>query len=93
MGRSSLEATKLLCSLIVLEAVDFFRGACPFFALDEDFLLLADALDVVFFLLDECVAVEDGELWAGKALLCSISPAKTVAVIRLKNIVSSSLTL
>src|SRR3974377_86353 len=31
MGRRSLEATKLLCSLIVRAAVDFFR-AWPFFA-------------------------------------------------------------
>ena len=91
MGRSSLEATKLLCSLIVREAVDFLRDLLPFFAFDEDFLPLAEALDEVFFLLDECVAVEGGELWAGKALLCSISPAKTAAVNRLTDIVRSSL--
>jgi hypothetical protein len=78
---------------MVREAVDFFRGPDFFlpFDGDEDFLPLAEALDEVFFLLDECVVVEDDELWAGKALLCSISPAKTAAVTRLNDIVRSSL--
>ena len=76
---------------MVLEAVDFFRDALPFLPFDEDFLLPAEAVDEVFFLLDECVVVEGGELWVGKALLCSISPAKTAAVNRLNDIVRPSL--
>lgn len=84
---------------MVRDAVDFFRAPLLFLPFDavEDFF--DDAADVFFLLVgallllfDEWVAAEDGELWAGKALLCSISPAKTVAVTRLNNIVKSSLT-
>jgi hypothetical protein len=48
MGRSSLLATKLLCSLMVRDAVDFLRGACPFFELEDPFFVL---LEGGFFLL------------------------------------------
>jgi len=80
---------------MVRDAVDFLRAADPFLLFDEDFLVPADVpfflLEEAALLFDECVAVEDGELWVGKALLCSISPAKTVAVNRLNDIVRSSL--
>jgi hypothetical protein len=76
---------------MVREAVDFLRGAWDF--LDEDFALLEDAGDELFFfladeelLLCDFVGAED-ELWAGNPLACnSKTAARLVAVNRLKDI-------
>jgi hypothetical protein len=84
---------------MVLEAVDFFRDLLFFVDFEVDFfddvdepffLLLLD--EAALFLLDGWVVAEDGELWAGKALDCSINPARTAAVNRLNDIVAVSLT-
>ena len=96
IGRRSLDATKLLCSLTVRAAVDFFRGACP---LPDDFLLavpdelfaLEDFLEAAALLLDSFL--EGGVSCAAIPLPCSSNNADRVAaVIRLINIVVFSLT-
>jgi hypothetical protein len=95
MGRRSLDATKLLCSLIVRAAVDFLRGACPF---ADDFFWLEDDEDLFFFLADEgellgFLAALDGESWAGSGLLCSNSSAARIkAVNRLRELTRFSVT-
>jgi hypothetical protein len=52
-------------------AVDFLRGACPFF--DDDFLLLDEPDEALFFLLVDVVllgffAGVDAESWASSPL-------------------------
>jgi hypothetical protein len=89
MGRNSLEATKLLCNLIVRDWLDFLRGR-PFFC-DPDFADPLPLLDPVPFL----AAVELGVFWgcaveddcAGNMLVCNSKPARIVAVKRLDDIV------
>ncbi len=87
---------------MVRAELDFFREVLFFleFDDDDDFFAFFDVVDELFFLvedellvlLDGPAALEDEELWAGKALDCSINPAKTAAVNRLKDIVDLSLT-
>src|SRR5208283_1383965 len=97
MGRRSLEATKLLCSLMVRAAVDFFRGAWPFF-LAVDFFWPADEELFFFFLMEVelllCdLSCADEEVCAGNPLPCSSnSAARLVAINRLKNIAGISVT-
>jgi hypothetical protein len=97
MGRRSLEATKVLWSLIVRAAVAFFRGACDFLAVDlvleaED---VDEGFEVVFFLaVDDWLLgveladeLEVEELCADSPLPCSSnSTARLGAVRRLRNI-------
>jgi len=99
MGRRSLDATKLLWSLIVRAAVAFFRGAC---LLAVDFFLAADGELAVLFLLaaDLLLCDELGdevddevEVCAGNPLPCSSnSMARPDEVRRLRNIGGLSLT-
>jgi len=90
MGRKSLEATKLLCSWIVLALVAFFRGACDFLALD--FVFEVDDPDEAFFFLvfDDWLlgdGLDDEELCAENPLPgSSNSTARLDAVRRLRNI-------
>jgi hypothetical protein len=92
MGRKSLDATKLLCRLIVRAAVDFFRGAWPFLAVDFFALPDVDEVELFFFLAGEepvvCELLEAEEgVWAGNPLPCnSNNTAILNAVKRLKNI-------
>ena len=89
MGRNSLDATKLLCNLIVRDWLDFLRGR-PFFCA-PDFAGALPLLDVVPFL----EAVELELLWgcaveddcAGNMLACRSKPARSVAMKRLEGIV------
>src|SRR5450631_389442 len=92
MGRSSLDATKVLCSLMVRAAVDFLRG-CPFLVLAVDgfFVLPVFAPELFFLVVEVLGGVVADELCAGKAPACSINPAKRVAITRVRDIVTFSL--
>jgi hypothetical protein len=101
MGRRSLDATKVLWSLIVRAAVAFFRGACDFFAVD--FFLAADEERAVLFLVvdDLLLCAELGEevedeveVCADNLLPCSSSNsmARLDEVRRLRNIGRLSVT-
>jgi hypothetical protein len=81
----------------VRAAVDFFRGAWPFFG--AGFLALPAVVEL-FFLLDDFLpddglagcelACEDEVLWAGNPLPGrSKTPARTVAVKRIRHIGNS----
>ncbi len=77
---------------MVRAAVDFFR-ACPFLVLAVDgFFVLPVFAPELFFFVDEVLGgVVADELCAGKAVVCSINPAKTVAITRERDIVTFSL--
>ena len=84
-----------MCRLIVRAAVDFLRGAWPFF--DGACLVLLEVLlDFVadFFLGEaELLLCDEDELWADNPLPCTISrPASMVEVTRLRHIGGISLT-
>jgi|SRR6516162_2897489 hypothetical protein len=100
MGRRSLDATKVLWSLIVRAAVAFFRGACDFFAVD--FFLAADEeLAVLFLVVDDLLlCAELGEEGDDEVGVCAGNPlpsssnsmARLDEVRRLRNIGKLSLT-
>src|SRR5271165_7148942 len=84
MGRKSLDATKVLRSLMVRA--------------DDDFFWLADDAELFFFLPAEVeplcfLFAGDDESWAGNGLLCSNnSAARLKAVTRLKGFTGCSVT-
>ena len=87
-----MEAAKVLWSLTVLAAVDFFRGACDFFAVD--FFWLAEEVEVeeaFFLVVGDALLVDEPDddvaVCAGNPLPCSNkSVARPKAVRRLRNI-------
>jgi len=91
MGRRSLEATKLLWSLIVRAAVAFFRGACDFLAVDFFWLVAEEGTFELFFVADESLL---GDVLDGDAVVCAGNPlpsssnstARLYAMRRLRNI-------
>jgi hypothetical protein len=100
MGRRSLDAIKVLWSLIVRAAVAFFRGACDFFAVD--FFLAADEERAVLFLVVAglLLCAELGEEGDDEVEVCADSPlpctsnsmARLDEVRRLRNIGGLSVT-
>src|SRR5271157_2194446 len=98
MGRRSLEATKLLCSLMVRAAVDFFLVTWPFFA--GAFLLLEEEGGEAFFLLDVELPLFFADWFVVVEASCAGNPApcsnrsavRRAEVNRVGNIVTLSLT-